>query len=198
MPKTAAILVGGRAHRLGGLDKSRLEVAGRTILDHQLDALGAVVDRVVLIGGADAPSSRPGVEMVADIRPGCGSLGGIYTALHVAAGPVLVVACDMPFLTAAFLAYLRDALGSSDAAIPRTADGAHPLCAAYALSCLVPVERRIEAGRLKVIDALAGLRVREIGPHEIEPFDPDGLLLMNLNTPDDLSRAGARVGRSGA
>lgn len=198
MPKTAAILVGGRAQRLGGLDKSRLEVGGRTILDHQLDALGAVVDRVVLIGGADAPPPRPGVETVADVRPGCGSLGGIYTALRVAAGPVLVIACDMPFLTTAFLMFLRDALSGADAAIPRTADGSHPLCAAYALSCLAPVERRIDAGRLKVIDALAGLRVREIGPLEIEPFDPDGLLLMNLNTPDDLSRAVARVGRSGA
>jgi molybdopterin-guanine dinucleotide biosynthesis protein A len=198
MPKTAAILVGGRAHRLGGLDKSRLDVGGRTILDHQLDALAGVVDRIVLIGTTAAPPARPGVEVAADIRPGCGSLGGLYTALRVAAGPVVVVACDMPFLTGAFLAFLRDALGSHDAAIPRTPDGLHPLCAVYAQACLGPVERRLDTGRLKVVDALAGLHVREIGPHEIEPFDPDGLLFMNLNTPDDLSRAVARAGRSGA
>jgi molybdopterin-guanine dinucleotide biosynthesis protein A len=198
MPKTAAILVGGRAQRLGGLDKSRLDVGGRAILDHQLDALAGVVDRVVLIGSSDGPPRRPGVETVADIRPGCGSLGGIHTALHVAAGPVLVVACDMPFLTGAFLAFLQDALGGHDAVIPRTPDGLHPLCAVYAQTCLAPVERRLDTGRLKVVDALTGLRIREIGPHEIEPFDPDGLLFMNLNTPDDLSRAVARAGRSGA
>lgn len=111
---------------------------------------------------------------------------------------MLVVACDMPFLTRAFLVFLRDALGSHDAAIPRTADGLHPLCAVYAHACLASVERRVEEGRLKVVDALAGLRVREIGPPEIDPFDPGGLLFMNLNTPDDLSRALARAGRSGA
>ena len=35
---TAAILAGGQARRLGGQDKSRLVVGGRTILERELDA----------------------------------------------------------------------------------------------------------------------------------------------------------------
>ncbi len=104
----------------------------------------------------------------------------------------------MPFLTPAFLALVRDALAGFDAALPRTGDGQHPLCASYADTCLDSMRRRIESGRLKVVDALEGLRVREIGPLEIAGLDRDGLLLMNLNTPEDLARAVARAGSAGA
>ena len=198
MPKTAAILVGGQARRFGGLDKSRLVVGGRTILARQIAALDAVADRIILVGTAERPPEWPDLEVWPDLRPGCGSLGGVYTALKAGAAPVLVVACDLPFLTSAFLAFLFDALGDRDAVVPRTEDGLHPTCGVWAPACAEPIGRRLDSGRLKVAEALAGLRVREVGPREIEPFDPDGLLLMNLNTPEDLSRAVARAGASGA
>jgi molybdopterin-guanine dinucleotide biosynthesis protein A len=199
MINTAAILIGGHARRLGGLDKSRLDVGGQTILDRQIRALRGVVERVMLVGGeVPLAAARAGLETVRDARPGCGSLGGIYTALTAAAGPVLVLACDMPFVTAAFLAYVRDALGDADVALPRTADGLHPLCAAYSPACIGPMARCLDEARLKVTNAIRELRIREIGLEEIAPFDPDGQLLMNLNTPDDLSRAAARFTGSGA
>ena len=40
-----------------------------------------------------------------------------------------------------------------------------------------------------MVDLLADVRVRELGPDEIATFDPDGLLLLNVNTADDLVRA---------
>jgi molybdopterin-guanine dinucleotide biosynthesis protein A len=199
MLETAAILVGGQAQRFGGVDKSLLTIAGRTVLDRQLEALHGVVDRVFLVDGeATRASARTGIETVFDIRPGCGSLGGIFTALTSARGPVLVVACDMPFLTTAFLVNVCDALAGVDVALPRTEDGLHPLCAAYSPVCLGPMARHLDEGRYKVADAIRGLRLREIGPDEIAPFDPDGLLLTNLNTPDDLARAATRFTVSGA
>ena len=36
-----------------------------------------------------------------------------------------------------------------------------------------------------MIEALADLNVRELGPDELATFDSDGLLLLNVNTPDD-------------
>lgn len=192
MLKTAAILIGGRARRLGGVDKSRITIAGRTIFERQVDVLRGLVDHIVIVGGDDHPGRPDGIEAVADRWPGGGSLGGIATALSVAQGPVLVLACDMPFVTGAFLSRVREALTPDvDAAIPKTADGWHPLCAAYARACLEPMRRRVEEGRLKVVDALDGLRVREIGVAEVAAFDPDGRLLTNVNTPDDLARAAA-------
>lgn len=133
---------------------------------------------------------------VPDLLPGSGPLGGIYTAIRAAArGRVLVVACDMPFLTAPFLGRLVAECVGVDAVVPRAADGFHPLCAVYAQSAAAAIRRRIRHGQLKVVDALADLAVREIGPEEITPYDPDGTLFVNINTPDDYQRALRLPGR---
>ena len=43
--------------------------------------------------------------------------------------------------------------------------------------------------RVRVLDALDDFDVRELGPDELAPFDQDGLLLLNVNTPDDYESA---------
>ena len=187
--QTAAILAGGRARRLGGRDKSRLVVGGRTILARQLDVLQRLVPRIVIVANAPEQFADAGVPVLVDAVPGSGSMGGIYTALTDAPGPVLVLACDMPFVTVPFLARVIEAGREADIAIPRGNDGYQPLCACYAPSCAGPLRRRIEKRALKVADLLADVRVRELGPDEIAPFDTDGLLLLNVNTADDLVRA---------
>jgi len=187
--RTAAILAGGRARRLGGLDKSRLTIGGLTILQRQLDLLQGVADRVIVIASEPARFAGLDVPVVPDLVPGAGSLGGIYTAVAAADSPVLVLACDMPFLTAPFLERVFDRGLDVDVALPRSPDGYHPLCACYAPACADPIRRRLEAGALKVIDLLTDVRVRELAPDELEAFDRDGLLLLNINTPDDLARA---------
>jgi molybdopterin-guanine dinucleotide biosynthesis protein A len=187
--QTAAILAGGRARRLGGLDKSRLAIGGRTILQRDIELLRGLVDRVVVVAADPAQFADAGVPVLADARPGAGSLGGIYTAVASADSPVLVLACDMPFVTAPFLAHLLQAGWEADIAIPRALDGYHPLCACYGPACAAPIRRRMDAGSLKVMDLLSDVRVRELGPDELAVFDPDGVLLLNINTPDDLARA---------
>ena len=186
---SAAILAGGRARRLGGRDKSRIVVGGRTILARQLDVLRRLVPRVVIVANDPEAFADAGVPVLPDAVPGRGSLGGIYTALAAAEGPVLVLACDMPFVTEAFLARVVAAGRDVDVAIPRGRDGYQPLCASYGPACAEPLRRRIERGALKVVDLLADVRVHEIGPDEIATFDPDGLLLLNVNTAADVARA---------
>ena len=193
--QTAAILAGGRARRLGGRDKSRIVIGGRTILARQLDVLRRLVPRIVIVANAPERFADAGVPVLTDAVPGAGSLGAIYTALADAPGPVLVLACDLPFVTAPFLARVIEAGREADVAIPRGDDGYQPLCANYAPGCAGPLRRRIEQGTLKVIDLLTDVRVRELGPDEIAPFDPDGLLLLNVNTAADLARA-RRAARS--
>jgi molybdenum cofactor guanylyltransferase len=187
--QTAAILAGGRARRLGGRDKSRIVIGGRTILQRQIDVLRQVSDRTIIVTDDPQRFADAGVPAIADAVAACGCLGGIYTAVAAAGGSVLVLACDMPFVTAPFLARVIEAGREADIAIPRTPDGYHPLCASYASACAGPLLRRIESGAFKVIDLLSDVCVRELGPGEIAPFDPDGLQLFNLNTPGDLALA---------
>jgi len=187
----AAILAGGRARRFGGADKSALRVGRATILERQLAALEGLADRVFLVADGPAAAGGVGPTVVPDRLPDAGALGGLYTALCEAAGShVLIVACDLPFLTAPLLARLIAlADDECDAVVPRTIDGLQPLCAVYARRLAEQVRRHIEAGRLKIQDLLAAVRVRELGPGDIATFDPRGLLFLNVNTPDDLERA---------
>ena len=187
---TAAILAGGRARRMSGRDKGALRVGGRSILDRELAVIHAVTPHIVIIGGAADAGTRGGYPVVPDRVPDAGALGGLYTALLESKGDqVLVVACDMPFLTVPFLTHLARVGGGADAAVPRDHRSRHPLCASYAPRVAARLKQRIDAGRLSVIDALSDLDVLEIGPDEIAPFDPDGTLLSNVNTLDDYEQA---------
>jgi molybdopterin-guanine dinucleotide biosynthesis protein A len=189
---SAAILAGGRARRLGGRDKGRLELGGTSILERQIGVLRAITDRLLIVTNDPVRYAAHGIPVFADAWPGTGPLGGICTALrHAATDWTLVVACDMPFLSPAFLALLVSLAAGVDAVVPRTADGLHPLCAVYGRATIAPLRRRLEAGQLKVADAVGDLRVRDVGPEDIAPYDPDGLLLVNVNTPEDYARAAA-------
>ncbi len=196
MPWTAAIIAGGPASRFGGRDKSSLDVGGRSILQRQLDALGPLTDRVLVVANRPARFRRAGLPVVKDIIPGAAALGGIYTALSSAeTEQVLVIAADMPFLTTRFLEHLVRAAGGVDLAIPRSADGLQPLCAMYSHACLAPIRARIGGGTLRIQDLATEVRTREIGPAELACYDPDGLLFFNVNTPDDYERAVALAAR---
>jgi molybdopterin-guanine dinucleotide biosynthesis protein A len=187
----AAILVGGHARRFGGCDKSALRIGSTTILERQLAVVSPLTDRILIVASDLRRVDARGLTVVVDRIPGTGTLGAIYTALSASTGELtLVVACDLPFLSGPFLAHLAAAAtGEVDVVIPRTVDGYQPLCALYARRSITPIRRRIEAGQLKVLDVLADVRVREIGASEIAPFDPDGTLFFNVNTPEDYARA---------
>ena len=187
---TGAILVGGHARRLGGIDKSALVVGSGSILDRQLSLLRELTPHILIVAGQAPKTVAADTMVVTDRIAGAGSLGGLYTALVDApTEQVLVIACDMPFLTAPFLARLAERGTGVDAALPRDERGRHPLCASYDRRIAGHLKARIDRGELRVGDALAGLLVRELGPDELAPFDPDGRLLLNVNTPADYERA---------
>ncbi len=186
-----AILAGGRARRLGGADKSTLLVGGLPIIERQLAALAGLGGEIVVVGGDPGRFAAYGVRPVPDRVPRSGALGGLYTALCEATTPhVLVVACDLPFVSVPVLERLAELAGdAADAVVPRTADGLQPLCAVYARTLRGRVRRRIDSGHLKVQDLLEAIRVRELGPDEIASIDPAGRSFFNVNTPDDFDQA---------
>jgi molybdopterin-guanine dinucleotide biosynthesis protein A len=189
---SAAILAGGQARRLGGRDKSALVVGAASILERQLTVLRAITPHILIVGGDPSYEQIAGVPVVADRVAGAGALGGLYSALVEApTEQVLVIACDMPFLTAPFLSRLAALGADAEAAVPRDADGPHPLCASYQRGAAGRLKIRIDAGALRIIDALADLAVREMGPDEVASFNENGRLLLNVNTPDDYRRAQA-------
>jgi len=187
---TAAILAGGRARRFGGRPKLLLPLGDRRIVDRLLAVLRAVADQVFIVANDRATYAGLGVPVHPDVLAGAGPLGGLHAALRASrSSRTLVVAGDMPFLRVAFLDHLLRAGGAADVAVPRTNDGYQPLCACYRASCASLVERRIAAGTRRLRAAVEAMRRHEIGADDLAPFDPDGTLFFNVNTPADHARA---------
>jgi molybdopterin-guanine dinucleotide biosynthesis protein A len=176
---SAAILAGGQATRFGGRDKGLLVLDGRTIRDRQLAALSTVADDVQVVRD--------------DLIPGCGPLGGVHTALTRARHDlVLVLACDMPHVTAPFASYLVSLADGVDIVVPRTERGYHPLCAVYRRTCLPAVARRIAERQLKMTALFSDVRVREVSIDELDRCGDRERLLANVNTPAELADLEAR------
>ena len=169
-----AILVGGRSWRMGR-DKALIEVDGVPMARRVAGALAAAgIGRIVAIGPARLSA---GLETVADEHPGEGPLGAILTALHAASpAPVLVVACDLPWLDAASIAALCAAPAAA-VAVART-DRIEPLCALWQPEAEPMLRAAFESGERAVHRALARLAFVEV------PLRSGALI--NVNAPHDL------------
>lgn len=187
---TGVINAGGRSTRMGR-DKAFLEIGGERLIDRAVRIFRALFAEVLIVTNTPELYRPLGLPMVADIFPGAGSLGGLYTGLSQAGRDyAFFAACDMPFLNPEFIRFMLAQRPGYDVVIPRTPEeGVHPLHAAYSKACLAPMERLIRAGRLKVIGFFPEVRVREIAPEEIMPFDPEFTMFFNINTPEELAQA---------
>lgn len=185
----AAILAGGAARRFGGRDKSRLLVSGRAIIVRQIDVLASIARPVFVVGGDPARFADLGVPVHADRIPGAGAIGGIYTALVISPSErVIVVACDLPFLTAPLLQRLVDLAATADGAWIRGPKGVEPLVAVYQRAAEPAVREAIEAGRFKAADLGQVLAMAELPIDAVAAFGPPERLLANVNTPDEYAR----------
>ena len=190
---SAAILAGGQARRFGGRDKSALSVGGRRILERQLDELRQLTDDILLVG-ARPHEDVPGLHNVADRVPDSGPLGGLDAALAAARDDrLIIIACDMPFISASFLESLVALSDSVDAVVPRTERGYHPLCAVYRRSCHPAVIRRLVERRLKMLELFEDLRVHVVDRAYVAMFGGERVLA-NVNTPDELRDLEALLG----
>lgn len=83
-----------------GCDKALMVVDGQLLAVTAAQALiSAGASTVVAVGGDIGRLAEAGLEVVPDIHPGEGPLGGIITALGYfkdSAGPVAVLSCDLP------------------------------------------------------------------------------------------------------
>src|SRR5579884_1540189 len=172
------VLAGGKSSRMGR-DKALLEIGGEPLLLRVARAVSEAAGSTVIIGDPGA-YGRFGWPVIADAAPGLGPAGGLFTALeNTTEDWNLVVACDMPGITAAMLREVLSATRASAGArcaAARSVRGPEPLCAAYHRCCLGEIRRAIAGGRLRMRDLLASLEPEEVPVSDVH-------VLENINTP---------------
>jgi len=175
------VLVGGNSSRMGR-DKARLPFHGKTVVEHVASTVAEAAGSVTLVGAPERYGTL-GFPMLADGRSGVGPLAGIHTAL--AASPAdwnLIVACDMPGISAPFLRSLMavaQSSGDTDCLLPAGPSGLpEPLCAVYHSRCLDVIGAALERNVRKITDGLHGLRIANWSVAESGWF-------RNVNTPEE-------------
>lgn len=173
MPKmVGAILVGGRSQRLEGGDKTRLHVHGERLIVRLADLLKPWCDECVLIGREEQLPEFEALgvgEGLADLYPGCGPFGGLYTVLEDRDEDVFLVACDMPYLTPSLLERLVLAYRMppiSFGALFRVPDAGQyrlePLCSIWSRQCRRPANVALEAGERSVSAFARSMNLRAV------------------------------------
>ena len=186
---SGVVLAGGQSKRIGA-NKAFLDVGGRPIIERVLEQMSLVAQEVFLVANALDEYAHLDYPIVPDVFPGKGALGGVYSGLKAARNPqVLVVGCDMPFLSAALLRYMILLTPGYDIVAPRTEKGIEPLHALYAKACLPTMERMLQHNDLKIVAFYSQFRVRYVEQSEVEVLDPRHLSFFNVNTLDDLEWA---------
>jgi molybdopterin-guanine dinucleotide biosynthesis protein A len=180
----ALVLAGGQSRRMGE-DKALLSCGGVTLLHRVCAIAQACTDQVYVV------TSRS--EHYREVVPrGCrfihepspqGPLGAFAAGLRqVQTEWVLLLACDLPFLTAepllAWQKKLKTVPSDAIAALPYGEKGWEPLCGFYRQGCLPVLEAFIQQGGRSFQAWLAQQPVHRLSLDQAQ-------WLFNCNTPAD-------------
>jgi molybdopterin-guanine dinucleotide biosynthesis protein A len=191
------VLAGGLARRMGGGDKARIRVGGRTILERVLACMLTQCERVIINANGDPVRfADAGLPIVADSVPDfAGPLAGILAGLDWAAANmpqlewIVSVPGDCPFLPKNLLAKLHEArlAAGTPLACARSGEWRHPVVALWSVTLREDLRRALVDEDLHKIEIWTARHGVAIADWPAEPIDP----FFNVNTPEDAVRAEA-------
>ncbi len=181
---TAVILAGGMGRRMGGKDKGLVELQGRPLVAHVIEAVAPQVSHLLINANRNQPVyARFGPPVLSDELEGFqGPLAGILTAMKKAPTPLLlVVPCDAPRPPADLGARLQRAMADADAEIAVAHDGdrLQPVHALIATALADDLESYLGSGKRKIDHWYARHRM------VVVDFSDQPEAFVNINTPDE-------------
>ena len=184
----AFILAGGASSRMG-TDKSQLLIQRQTFTDRIAETLLMLTDSVTIVGRKTSSSNLPTIP---DVYLQWGALGGVHAALAACKREwAIVVACDLPFVTAELFSFLAGLRLDQEAVTPLQQDGRpQPLCALYRIDpCLQRATELIEAGHRRPLDLLDAVKTRWVEFEQLRNLAQAESFFVNINTPEDYDAA---------
>ena len=190
-----AILAGGRATRLGGVDKGLMQIGGRPILARIVSNLRPQCDGLVLNANGDpARFAKFGLPTVADSIEGFqGPMAGILACLDWAAARypgashVLVAPADTPFLPADLATRLDGKRRDASAVVVCASSGGarHPVVSLWSVALRDDLRRALTEDGLRKVGLFLERHAVSIVDWPVVPHDP----FLNVNTAADLAYA---------
>jgi molybdenum cofactor guanylyltransferase len=186
MPAAGMLLTGGASRRMG-TDKATLvlEPGGETLAGRTARLLAATTRPAIEVGPghSDLPTA-------AEEFPGGGPLHAIVAGVGLldrlgGDDAVIVVATDLPFLTATLLGWLA-AHPSGRSVIPVAAGRPQTLCARYTRADLRRAAGLTRSGTASMREFVASIEPLLVGEDEWGPAARDHRALIDVDTREDL------------
>lgn len=184
----AALLLTGGASRRMGFDKATIAVGTETCASRIARLLRATADPVLEVG-----PGWTGLSSTREEPPGSGPLAAVAAGRAALLGrghdgPALVLACDLPLLSAGLLELLASRPGSGSV-LPVVDGRAQPLCARWSALDLDEAARLLATGErsLRHLPCRAGA---ELLDEHIWASVTRASAFEDLDTPADLERLG--------
>lgn len=182
----AFVLAGGKSTRMGA-DKAFLTYGGSTLLVRTLELVRKFARDVSILGSSNKFAHY--APVIEDICPDRGPLGGIHAALTASQSDLnLMLAVDMPFVSADFLSYLVEQARGAPAVVtlPQTDNRLQPLAAIYRRDFAAIAKAALRDGRNKIGPLFASVETRIIEEDELRRHGFSSALFRNINTPAEL------------
>jgi len=183
------VLAGGRSSRMGA-DKAFLKLDGRTLLESALSVVRSVTGEAAIVGDRDKYAAHG--KVIDDIYPRAGPLAGIHAALVGTSAELnLILAVDLPFVSAELLTFLLDCAENTEAVVtlPRSGGRLQPLCAVYRRGFAAFANEALKEGKNKIDPLFSRAPTRIISETELRTAGFAEKLFSNLNTPEDVQAA---------
>jgi molybdopterin-guanine dinucleotide biosynthesis protein A len=176
-----------------GQDKALLPFLGIPLIERLRDRFLALECKLGVICNDRSRYEHLGLPLFEDVIPDRGALGGLFSALTVSETSLLgLIAADMPFANPTLVTSLMEQLQQTgaDAALPSTKKGLEPLHGVYRVNTCLPFVQEAITNDLWRMNAWHDqARIHVVDPVETVKISGTEYTFVNVNTPDDLSRA---------
>ncbi|MBA3875549.1 MAG: hypothetical protein C0498_01205 [Anaerolinea sp.] len=191
---TGILLAGGRSSRFGS-DKLAVDLDGRPLLHHAIEAVATVASRILVVAAPGVEPPIPGelatrVRVVHDPEPFGGPLVGLVAALaNVETPTALVAGGDMPRMVPAVLHRLVVTVGPGrGAAVLEVPGRLQPLPMALdARVARAVADEILDRGGRSLRDLLRDLVVASIPAPVWLSLDPVAATIADIDRPADLA-----------
>lgn len=177
---TGVIMAGGKSNRMGS-DKGLMLYNGKPMVQYSIDLLRPFCVEM-LISTQNSEYRQFGLPLIPDEIPNCGPMGGIYSALKASKTDfIIVLACDMPFMSKKTIQSLLKNVDKFECVIPLINGKLEPLCAVYSKTIIEKIEISIKSGNLAMNRLIMESKNMLIClKNNINDFQ-------NINTPNELN-----------
>lgn len=141
---TGVILSGGKSSRMG-TNKSLLKIGDQTIIEHTVDLMSSLFEKVILITNDFEDYAFLNIPMFSDIYTRKGPLAGIHSGItHSSTHKNFIISCDLPLMKPEMIHYLIEYPTNKPATISKAEGYIQQLCGVYTKECLIPAQKILQ------------------------------------------------------